>query len=85
MVTKNKSKRVRLNEALSKIAIDPDVLGEIETLSEEFSSWAENMPEGMQSSDKHSQVQETAEVLSELAEMLDELTGKISEAESLEW
>lgn len=73
----NKEGRKRLSDLLSKIE---EIEGEISTIKDEEQDKFDNLPEGLQASDKGTQIEETIGYLEEAENCLQELMSNIDNA-----
>ena len=80
MMTRQKSRRVRFEDALGKIA---DVREEIEELRNELQEWLDNMPENLLESEKASQLEDAIECLNEVVGLAEEIEASDVEFPSM--
>lgn len=57
-----------------------DIKADIEAIQQEEHDYAENMPENMQGSDRHSKAEEAADSLEEAADNVDEIVSNLESA-----
>lgn len=71
-MAKQKSRAVRFAEAKENIM---NYKGEIEVLRDELQNWLDNLPEGLQSSNKSDTLQEAIDNLEEVVDALETIEG----------
>lgn len=72
----NKERRLRLSKAIDELQ---NALNQLETIQEEESEAFDNMPEGLQSSSKGSQIEENIDVLEAAASNIEDVIDSLGE------